>query len=86
MLVLFAPNIDRCAFLHFSCSFDVRSLCCGQNNQVSYIEIYMEKIRDLLDNYHTKVRGSGMNEYPRRVFFFPACRAHNRMPARAAVD
>lgn len=24
--------------------------------QVSYIEIYMEKIRDLLDTYHTKVR------------------------------
>lgn len=24
--------------------------------KVSYIEIYMEKIRDLLDKYHTKVK------------------------------
>lgn len=27
-----------------------------ETKQVSYIEIYMEKIRDLLDSYHTKVR------------------------------
>lgn len=36
-------------FLFFS------SFSGGMMQQVSYIEIYMEKIRDLLDSYHTKV-------------------------------